>query len=824
MAAKKSSKGRKPTVRAKQEQAEGRQKAAIVLFGIALVFLALVVFRFGNFWAQAHEYLLGLFGWTAFVIPVYMGYTAFAISKGFDGKSKAIITESSFSIFLLGALTNVIALEGDLSKTGLLHYSQDAYNLAAKAGGWLSSFVAYPLTYALTKPGAIVLLVIAILVLLMLITRLTVAKLMRGVSKPVIRLRDDVKDAYREYKEHTEEEETADYYPPHAGDSESPDIDIPIDGENRRKMKAAAKKKKSEEIERKRNILHALYNGEEINAANPESQDGEFNSQAKASDIDDIINKKKSEAAKPAEKTAEEPNRENADKKMADGSLQKTVSPIKVEAQMHYNYPPLSLLDKPSAAVTGDDDDLKANAEKLINTLRSFGVETRILDISRGPAVTRYELQPAAGVRVNKITNLADDIALNLAANGVRIEAPIPGKAAVGIEIPNKSTSVVKLRDIVESKEFMSSKSKLTFAVGKDLGGKCITADIGKMPHLLIAGATGSGKSVCINSLITSLLFKASPDEVKFVMIDPKRIELAAYNGIPHLLVPVVTDVKKAAGALNWAVNEMQKRYNLFGEVGAKKLSEYNEIAVKTGEFNPLPQVVIIIDELAELMMIAPGDVEDYICRLAQLARAAGMHLVIATQRPSVDVITGLIKANVPSRIAFAVANQFDSRTIIDQGGAEKLLGCGDMLFYPVGANKPTRVQGCYVSDSEIDSVIKFIKENAAVEYNEEVQQEIEKLAVTEKGKGSSSSSQTSDISEANGDEELIQAAIEVVVEAEIASTSLLQRKLKLGYARAARIVDEMEQRGIVGPFEGSKPRKVLISKERWLEMKNQQE
>ncbi|MBQ8533896.1 MAG: DNA translocase FtsK, partial [Clostridia bacterium] len=345
--------------------------------------------------------------------------------------------------------------------------------------------------------------------------------------------------------------------------------------------------------------------------------------------------------------------------------------------------------------------------------------------------------------------------------------------------------------------------------------------DIDKMPHLLIAGATGSGKSVCINALITSLLFKASPDEVKFVMIDPKQIELAAYNGIPHLLVPVVTDVRKAAGALNWAVNEMQKRYNLFGEVGAKKLSEYNRMANETGEFNPLPQIVIIIDELAELMMVAPRDVEDYICRLAQLARAAGMHLVIATQRPSVDVITGLIKANVPSRIAFAVANQFDSRTIIDQSGAEKLLGYGDMLFYPVGANKPVRVQGCYATDDEINSVIKFIKENANAEYNEDVQSEIEKLAVKEK-KGASA--ETNESVEVSGDEDLVVAAAGVVIEAGIASTSLLQRKLKLGYARAARIIDELEERGIIGPFEGSKPRKVLMSRETWLEMKNQQQ
>ena len=488
-----------------------------------------------------------------------------------------------------------------------------------------------------------------------------------------------------------------------------------------------------------------------------------------------------------------------------------------------YTFPPVNLLEEPKAVCGGNTQkELRANADLLVDTLRSFGVETRIVDISRGPAVTRYELQPSAGVKISRITNLADDIALNLAAGGVRIEAPIPNKAAIGIEVPNKDIAAVPIREIIDSTEFTGAKSRLSVALGKDISGRICLADLAKMPHLLIAGATGSGKSVCINSIIISLLYKSSPEEVKLLMIDPKVVELGGYNGIPHLLVPVVTDPKKAAGALCWAVGEMLNRYKLFAATGTRDLEGYNRLAAEREELHPMPQIVIIIDELADLMMAAPKDVEDYICRLAQMARAAGMHLVIATQRPSVDVITGLIKANIPSRISFAVSSQIDSRTILDMGGAEKLLGRGDMLYYPVGSSKPTRVQGCFVTDSEVERVVTFIKQGEKGEYDDTIMTEIEQSAAQVKGKGGSSGSAAASGGDADGTDgdELLEQAIAVVVEAGLASTSLLQRRLKVGYARAARLVDEMEEKGIVGPFEGSKPRKVLMTKDQYYERK----
>ena len=491
-----------------------------------------------------------------------------------------------------------------------------------------------------------------------------------------------------------------------------------------------------------------------------------------------------------------------------------------------YRIPPLHLLRAPRQQSDNDiTDEMKANAQRLVDSLACFGVQTRIVDISRGTAVTRYELQPSAGVKISKITGLADDIALNLAAAGVRIEAPIPNKAAVGIEVPNKVISAVTIREIIDSDVFRDSESHLSAALGRDIAGNIAIADIGKMPHLLIAGSTGSGKSVCINSIIISLLFKSTPEEVRFLMIDPKVVELGIYNGIPQLLVPVVTDPKKAAGALSWAVSEMLKRYKLFADNSVRDLKSFNNLAARTEGMETLPQIVIIIDELADLMMAAPNEIEDSICRLAQMARAAGMHLVIATQRPSVDVITGVIKANIPSRIAFAVSSQIDSRTILDMGGAEKLLGRGDMLFNPVGSSKPLRVQGCFVTDEEIEAVIGFIKSDACALYDDEIVHQIDSHVVAGKGgKGGSNASSDAGGPEEGEEDEMLMPAIECVVEAGMASTSLLQRRLKLGYARAARIVDEMETRGIVGPFEGSKPRQVLITPERWAEMKLSQD
>ena len=479
----------------------------------------------------------------------------------------------------------------------------------------------------------------------------------------------------------------------------------------------------------------------------------------------------------------------------------------------HYEYPPVELLSKGTKkAIKGGAKALTDVATRLQKTLYSFGVQAKVENVSVGPAITRYELKPAEGVRVSKIANLADDIALNLAAETIRIEAPIPGKQAVGIEVPNTEKETVHFRDVVESDAFQDSKSKLSVALGKDVAGNMEIADIAKMPHALIAGATGSGKSVCINTIITSIIYKAKPSEVKFVMVDPKVVELSVYNGIPHLLIPVVTDPKKAAGALAWAVQEMDNRYNLFAQKGVRDLKGYNAMAEKEG-IGTLPQIVIIIDELADLMMVAAKEVEDSICRLAQKARAAGMHLIIATQRPSVDVITGIIKANIPSRIAFAVSSQVDSRTILDQVGAEKLLGKGDMLFYPSGAPKPVRVQGAFVSDDEVEKIVSFVKSNGVATYNEDILETIENGNKTDK---EISQDQDPD----DDTDPFLMDAIDVVVETGQASTSFIQRKFKVGYARAGRIIDQMEERGVISGYQGSKPRQVLMSLEKLQELK----
>ena len=485
-----------------------------------------------------------------------------------------------------------------------------------------------------------------------------------------------------------------------------------------------------------------------------------------------------------------------------------------------YQYPPIELFERsPDESDPTAQDELKANAQKLVDTLESFGVRTRVLDISRGPAVTRYEVQPMAGVKISRITSLADDIALNLAVADVRMEAPIPGKPAVGIEVPNHKRQAVYIRSVFESQSFLRMSSPLGIALGKDIAGVAQVADLCKMPHLLIAGSTGSGKSVCVNSIIMSLVFRSSPEDVKLLLIDPKVVELAEYNGIPHLLMPVVTEPKKAAGALGSAVQEMERRYRMFAENNVRDIKSFNKLAAERPDLEKMPYIAIVIDELADLMMVVGKDVEDSICRIAQKARAAGMHLIVATQRPSVDVITGLIKANIPSRIAFAVSSQVDSRTILDGAGAEKLLGQGDMLFMPVGAPKPIRIQGTFVRDEEISRVLDFIKSSATVQYDEAMIEAMEKHAIQDGKKGSSGA----DSDEDSDSDPMFKQAVEVVIDAGQASTSLLQRRCKLGYARAARIMDEMEQKGVIGPYEGAKPRAVLISRQQWLEMQMNQ-
>ena len=518
-----------------------------------------------------------------------------------------------------------------------------------------------------------------------------------------------------------------------------------------------------------------------------------------------------------AEKAPSQPakNPKSSPKEIESGiqNIQKEITQKNEEVKKEYHYPPLKLLKRGDGKSQGDSDEhLRKTAKKLQDTLHNFGVNVTVTNVSCGPTVTRYELQPEMGVKVSKIVNLADDIKLNLATPDIRIEAPIPGKAAVGIEVPNKENHAVMLRELLQSQEFQTAKSKLAFAVGKDIAGKPVVTDIAKMPHLLIAGATGSGKSVCINTLIVSILYKAAPEDVKLIMIDPKVVELSVYNGIPHLLIPVVTDPKKAAGALNWAVTEMMGRYNTFAEFGVRNLQEYNRkvdgMRIPEGEERPerMPQIVIVVDELADLMMVAPGEVEDAICRLAQLARAAGIHLIIATQRPSVNVITGLIKANMPSRIAFSVSSGVDSRTILDMNGAEKLLGKGDMLFYPQGYQKPARLQGAFVSDEEVSAIVDFLADkNPGTQYNTQIEQQVNTVGMSAGGTSS-------------GDERDVYFvdAGKFIIEKEKASIGMLQRMFKIGFNRAARIMDQLCDAGVVGPEEGTKPRKVLMSQEQF--------
>ena len=519
----------------------------------------------------------------------------------------------------------------------------------------------------------------------------------------------------------------------------------------------------------------------------------------------------------------ESPKRVKVSKKEAEESatqVAEEIAQVEAEKKPEYCYPPIELLKLPGDGKTDGTAEMRENTRRLNEALASFKIDAHIINVTRGPSVTRYEVELAKGVRLSKLTTAADDLALNLGATGVRI-APIPDRVSVvGIEVPNRAVNTVSLREVIDSKEFSGAKSKSSFAVGKDIGGKCIVGNIAKLPHMLIAGTTGSGKSVCMNSIIISLLYKASPDDVKLIMVDPKMVELGIYNGIPHLLIPVVTDPKKAAGSLQWAVTEMLRRYKAMSDAGVRDLESYNSIVENEENGKRLPQVVVIIDELADLMLVAAKEVEESICRIAQMGRAAGIHLIIATQRPSADVITGLMKANIPSRIAFAVASAMESRIILDTQGAEKLVGKGDMLYAPIGCGKPKRVQGCFVSDPEVEAVASYVKSNFVTEYDQDVMQEIERKA-EQTGNTKAAANDPEPSSDEMYNDEMLPAAVEVILETKQASVSMLQRRLKLGYARAARIVDEMEEKGIVGPFQGAKPRDILITQEQWEAMRS---
>lgn len=790
---------------ARKEAVQGRRQLLSVIWFAVAVFLLCVVFIPGqNVWLAIHNFIFGVFGVTAYFYPFLLGFVAvlFAMDK-IGGSMNAKVIESGILVILVGAAVDIFATHND-ALTFWQHLTA-AYKSGShlKSGGFLGALVGQPLYLAFGKTGAAITAILLIFVFLMIITGTTLMSLFRTMARPVKSISEQAENAYQARLEReSEEAQSGKQLKVIKGFN----VDIPVDDipEKRNIPKTSLD-------EKQRKVVSAYY-GEtpESDPEKPAVPEPEEKTDDIKPEIETALKAAKTEAE--AEKRDIPPEKVAEPTKPAEFSVPEKDAEPKAEG---YSYPPLSLLNKSKATDTAAlSAELDHTAEHLVETLKSFGVETRIVDISRGPTVTRYELQPCAGVKISKITNLADDIALNLATAGVRIEAPIPNKAAVGIEVPNKASAVVGVRGILESPAFINAKSKLTVALGRDIGGNVVVTDIAKMPHGLIAGATGSGKSVCINSIIISLLYKATPDEVKLLMIDPKVVELGIYNGIPHLLVPVVTDPRKAAGALGWSVTEMERRYKMFADRGVRDLAGYNKFVENLGdpEVQKMPHIVIIIDELADLMMTAPNEVEDSINRIAAKARAAGMHLIIATQRPSVDVVTGVIKANIPTRIAFAVSSQIDSRTILDSAGAEKLLGRGDMLFSPVGSTKPNRIQGCFVSDEEVEAVVDYIKSDHTVDYDDDVMVEIERQAAIEK-------KQKTGLPEDGPEgDPMLDEAIRVVVENGMASTSLLQRKLKLGYARAARIVDEMEQRGVVGPYEGSKPRKVLISKEQLLE------
>ena len=790
-----------------QAEKQRGQIAAIVLFAAAILTGCLVLIEGDNIWLWCHDALLGLFGNCAILWPILLLYISIMLTlEKYAARTAGKMVLMVLIIILFCAVVYAFLAPEGVSLRSFFQKLLALYDEGVKhsGSGLVGGLIGIPAVAGLGPLGAKIFLILALFIAVMILTGTSLFQLFHTMKRPADAVMSGI-GAVREHRIQRNRREAQ--------------IDIPLDeaGLPLHPVRSPSPKpgpaKKNDKLERLKKVF-SIESAESraSAAANPEQPAAV-------------------EAPLPVQQQpaiADIPPAAPAEAKSAPSAPPVKIQQASEDVPMNdgeYHLPPISMLETTKEQSEMDIvSEIQTNGRMLVDTLNSFGVQTSFVGYSRGPAVTRYELQPAAGVKISKITNLSDDISMNLATAGIRIEAPIPGKAAVGIEVPNKKNTVVRMRDLVESNSFSAAKSRLTVALGRDIAGEVAVADLSKMPHLLIAGATGSGKSVCINSMIMSLLYKSTPREVRFLMIDPKVVELGIYNGIPQLLVPVVTDPRKAAGALGWAVAEMLKRYKTFAENSVRDLKAYNSLAASRGYQNEdgqpmehMPQIVIIIDELADLMMAAPNEVEDSICRLAQMARAAGMHLVIATQRPSVDVITGIIKANIPSRIAFAVSSQVDSRTILDMGGADKLLGHGDMLFSPVGSQKPKRIQGCFVSDSEIESVVGFIKKSSEADYNDTIAEEIEKNAAEEKGGDSGAMDDDSD--------PMLSDAIKCAIENKgQVSTSYLQRRLRLGYARAGRLMDEMEQKGIVGPPEGSKPRQVLITYQQWLEMNMRKE
>lgn len=879
---------------------------AIILGALSLFFVILIFVQSVNLWSTVRSALFGVFGFATFLVPVFLMYMAIITDKEKQIQHfKSKVALCILIVLLIGALIYVAtgtphSEKGYLACAGELYLdifkSESYFTFGA---GFIGGLLGYPMASLIGNVPTVLICILVLLAVIFGITNLSIndiaeaaaSKVEQGVTY-VKHKSEEKARVRREYIAEREAEEAQREMFIAGGENDktivSPQkkkrrgkrsgIDIPLDESTHDDNKTKLNRKLEVDCDYKADVKDASKVADEVEEPqfykSPEKEvygeeyeeeniQNEHNENENVSDdLMDIINrasknfdeknnKSNEDIAKADEENIHNAESNNSEESSFEEELENAgYSPVEIEEKKEkpeYHFPPIQLL---SLSENNNDknaaEEMHNNAKKLIDTLDSFNVKASIVNICRGPSVTRYELSPAPGVKISKITNLSDDIALNLAANGVRIEAPIPGKAAVGIEVPNKVVSMVTMRELIDSDEFRRGKSKLTCVLGKDISGEIVVTDLSKLTHLLIAGTTGSGKSVCVNSILMSILYKATPDEVKLLLVDPKMVEFTKYRSIPHLLIPVVTDAKKAAGALGWAVSEMEQRYKILSEYYCKNIDAYNELIEENLKYmaeNPpvenedgelvqpvlernglpvpkekMPRIVIAIDELADLMMAAPSEVEEYIARLAQKARAAGMHLLVATQRPTVNVITGLIKANIPSRIALKVSSNIDSRTILDFSGAEKLIGRGDMLFLPVGAPKPMRVQGCYASDEEIEGVTNYIKKSSSAQYNAEIEEKIKRIAAEEITQGKKGDDRGGDDIEIDSK---MEDAIKCVIEAGQASTSLLQRRLKVGYARAGRMIDDMEQMGVVGPHQGSKPRDVLMTYNEWLEHRN---
>ena len=797
-------KTKKKTNKKAKKRASNMDLAVVAIIILSILLCVLIYGNSGIVGVKLNEILCGMMGIIKYILPIGTFLIGIKLALDDDEYLTSKLTQYTvllISVAVLMSAWQINSGEMSISNKTMQTVVKEAYNLGTQdiGGGALGVILAMPLSKLLSPIGAIILCIGVVIMLAVFTFGINISEI---INNFVEKTEENREEKYERRQQLREEQKKA--------RMEAKQESI----ENRKKAKELQKEQARREALEEEDVGEQI----KINFGGRILEEDDKKGRKKYDHSNDDLTPLTKETKK-TQSIQPDVIENNLFRQEEEKKEDKTKEVLQLEHAMvvedeNYEYPPIELLSKPDKKkLKGGAKALTDTATKLQKTLYSFGVSAKVENVSVGPAITRYELKPAEGVRVSKIANLADDIALNLAAETIRIEAPIPGKQAVGIEVPNKEKEAVHLREVLESEEFQNNKSKLTVALGKDVAGNIQLADIAKMPHVLIAGSTGSGKSVCINTIISSIIYNAKPSEVKMVMVDPKVVELSVYNGIPHLLIPVVTDPKKAAGALAWAVQEMDNRYNLFAAKGVRDIKGYNKAIEKEEGQGTLPQIVIIVDELADLMMVAAKDVEEAICRLAQKARAAGMHLVIATQRPSVDVITGLIKANVPSRIAFAVSSQVDSRTILDSVGAEKLLGKGDMLFFPTGFPKPVRVQGAFVSDEEVEKIVGFVKKNGTANYSEDILETIENSNKTEK-------ELAQEQAEDDETDPFLMDAIEAVIEQGTASTSFIQRRFKVGYARAGRIIDQMEERGIISGYQGSKPREVLMPKERWEELK----